>query len=317
MAGSFDWVSALLGMERSRVLVTGGTGFIGRQVVPLLSADDCEVHVVSSRRDIDSVGPAIWHHVDLFDSRARASLVGELAADRLVHLAWYLEPGQVWNAPDNLRWVEASLGLLQEFVAAGGRRAVLAGSFSEYGPDGGRCSEESTPLRPSNLYGICKSALGQIALAGSGVWGIELAWARIFSAYGPGEHPARLVASVVRNLLAGKAAPCSHGRQVRDYLSTMDIAAALVAVLNSDLQGPVNVGSGEDVTLRDLVETTAEIVGRPDLPRFGEVMPPPDDPPRLVADVTRLRNEVGWLPQWSLVDGLEHTVSWWREAADA
>jgi nucleoside-diphosphate-sugar epimerase len=252
--------------------------------------------------------------VDLFDPHARAALVAELAPERLVHLAWYLQPGQVWSSPENVRWVEASLGLLQEFVAAGGRRAVLAGSFSEYGPGAGRYIEESTPLLPSNLYGITKSALGQISLAAAGIWGIELAWARIFSAYGPGEHPARLVASVVRNLLSGHEAPCSHGRQVRDYLSTMDIAAALVAVLNSDLQGPVNVGSGEEVTLRDLVELTAEIVGRPDLPRFGEVVPPPDDPPLLVADVTRLRDEVGWSPRYSLPEGLEVTVDSWRQA---
>ena len=303
-------------MERSRVLVTGGTGFIGRQVVPLLCAAGCEVHVVSSRSDVASFGPAVFHQVDLFDPRARAALVAELAADRLVHLAWYLQPGQVWSSLENIRWVEASLGLLDEFVAAGGRRAVLAGTCSEYGPGGGRCSEESTPLLPSNLYGSCKSALGQITVAGAHAWGIELAWARIFFAYGPGEHPARLVASVVSNLLAGNEAPCSHGRQVRDYLSTMDIAAALVAVLNSDLQGPVNIGSGEEVTLRDLVEIAAEIVGRPDLPRFGEVVPPPDDPPFLVADVARLREATGWSPRLSLVDGLEDTVAWWRQAGN-
>ncbi len=254
------------------------------------------------------------HHVDLFDGEARAALVADLAADRLIHLAWYLEPGQVWSSLENIRWVEASLGLVQEFVTAGGRRAVLAGSFSEYGPGAGRCVAETAPLVPSNLYGASKSALGQVALAAADVWGIEVAWARIFSAYGPGEHPKRLVASVVENLLAGREAPCSHGRQIRDYLSTMDIADALVAVLDSDLRGPVNVGSGEGVTLRSLVETAGEIVGRPDLLRFGEVVPPPDDPPCLVADVARLRDEVGWSPRFSLLKGLEQTVDWWRES---
>lgn len=254
------------------------------------------------------------HPVDLLDRDARDALIADLSPDRLVHLAWYLEPGQVWSSLENVRWVEASLGLLREFAAAGGSRAVLAGSFSEYGPGAARSIGEATPLLPSNLYGICKAALGQMAHASAAPLGIEVAWARIFSAYGPGEHPKRLVASVVRNLLAGHEAPCSHGRQIRDYLPTMDIADAIVAVLNSELLGPVNVGSGEEVTLRELIETTAGIVGRPDLLRFGEVIPPPDDPPCLVADVARLRDEVGWSPQFSLVEGLEHTIGWFRQA---
>jgi nucleoside-diphosphate-sugar epimerase len=300
-------------LETSKVLVTGGTGFIGRQVVPLLCDRGDEVHVVTSRRGTRVDDRANLHVVDLFDRPAREALVATLSPDRLVHLAWYLEPGQVWSSLENVRWVEATLGLLRAFAVAGGSRAVLAGSFSEYGPRASRSIEESAPLLPSNLYGVCKSALGQIAQASAEPWGIDVAWARIFSAYGPGEHPKRLVASVVRNLLAGREAPCSHGRQVRDYLSTMDIASALVAILDSEVVGPVNVGSGTGVTLRDLVETTAGIVGRPDLLRFGEVVPPPDDPPCLVADVGRLRDEVGWSPQFDLAAGLEHTVTWFRQ----
>jgi nucleoside-diphosphate-sugar epimerase len=217
----------------------------------------------------------------------------------------------VWNSILNVNWVEASLALLRDFAAAGGRRAVFAGTFSEYGPEGRVCNESTTPLEPSNLYGVCKDALRAVTLRASDQLGISVAWVRIFSAYGPHEHPARLVASVAQNLLAGNPAPCSHGKQVRDYLCTPDIGAGLAEILESELTGPVNLGSGEGATLREIIETLGEITGRSDLIRFGEVVPPPDDPELIVADMTRLRSEVSWQPSYSLRSGLEMTVDWW------
>jgi nucleoside-diphosphate-sugar epimerase len=223
----------------------------------------------------------------------------------------------VWNSIENISWVEASLGLLRDFAATGGRRAVFAGTFSEYGQADGVCNELTTPLAPSNLYGACKNALRAVALPAAEHLGVSVAWARIFSAYGPHEHPRRLVASVARNLLRGEPAPCSHGTQVRDYLSTPDIGAGLAAILESDVTGPVNLGSGEGSPLREIVSTIGEITGRSDLLQFGEVMPPPDDPQLIVADTTKLRTEVEWEPDYSLREGLELTVDWWSSRLGA
>ena len=304
-------------MAMTRVLVTGGTGFIGRQAVPLLRDRGREVHVVSSRSDAAIPEGVRLHSADLLDPGARSELVAEIKPDLLMHLAWYLQPGQVWDSVENVRWVEASLGLLRDFAAHGGKRALVAGTCSEYGPVAGVCNEDTTPLAPSNLYGVAKDSLRSIAAAAASALAIELAWARIFFAYGPGEHPVRLVASVIRHLLAGEPAPCSHGRQVRDYLSTVDIGDALVATLESGFTGTLNIGSGERLTLREIVGATADLIGRPELVRFGEVIPPPDDPPLLVADTTRLRSQVGWRPRYRLEEGLELTIDWWRKELGA
>ncbi|MGH2951777.1 MAG: NAD-dependent epimerase/dehydratase family protein [Solirubrobacterales bacterium] len=298
-----------------RVLVTGGTGFIGRHTLPRLAERGHDIHVVvptAAEAPPPELGRA--HVADLLEPGTAAEVVTAIEPSHLLHMAWYVEPGQVWSSLENVRWVEASLALLRAFGDAGGRRAVLAGTCSEYGHPSERVCREDAPLRPTNLYGESKAALGRLALAAAAELGVSAAWARIFFAYGPFEDPKRLVSSVTANLLRGRPAPCSHGRQVRDYLYTPDISAALVELLDSDCGGPVNVGSGAGISLAELVGRLAAIIGRPELLELGAIEPGPNEAPVLVADVTRLRDEVGWRPAHGLDDGLELTIGWWRRA---
>ena len=127
-----------------------------------------------------------------------------------------------------------------------------------------------------------------------------------------GEHPSRLVASVILSLLRGERARCTHGRQVRDFMHVEDVASAFVALLDSGVEGIVNIGSGKPITIRTLVFTIAESIGVPDLIAFGAIAAPLNDPPLLIPNVSRLRDEVGWAPRWTLTDGLADTVDWWR-----
>jgi nucleoside-diphosphate-sugar epimerase len=143
--------------------------------------------------------------------------------------------------------------------------------------------------------------------------GLSTAWARVFFQYGPGEHPDRLVASVIRHLLSAREAPCSHGRQIRDFLHVADVGAAFAALLDSAVTGPVNIGSGTGIAIGELLGEIARQIGRPDLLRLGARAAPPGEPAVLVADVTRLHAEVGWRPHYTLADGLCSAIEWWRE----
>ncbi len=299
------------GAQRPTILVTGGTGFIGRHTLAELVQRGFDVHAVSRADRLLPAGVSLHRH-DLLSPGDVEEVVQRVRPTHLLHLAWSIVPGQVFNSHENLHWLEASSALLRYFAAAGGSRAVMAGTLSEYGPSDGPCHEYETPLAPDTLYAVSKDALRRVALAMGEEAGLSVAWPRIFFAYGPSEHPARLVSSVTRNLLLGEEAPCSHARQMRDYLYAPDIAAALVAVLDSEAEGPVNVGSGKAVALREIIDRLAEEVGRPELLRFGAVTPRPHEPPVVVADVARLREEVGWTPPHSLQEGLRLTVDWWR-----
>ncbi|HYY41181.1 MAG TPA: NAD(P)-dependent oxidoreductase, partial [Pyrinomonadaceae bacterium] len=242
-----------------------------------------------------------------------ARLLAEIAPTHLLHLAWYTEPGKYWTATENLAWVRASLELLAAFVRAGGRRVVLAGTCAEYDWTGnGLCDEAQTPLRPATLYGTCKDALRQMLEAYARQTDLSAAWGRIFFLYGPHEYPQRLVAAVVRGLLRRERVPCSQGTQLRDFLYVQDVAEAFVALLESDVQGAVNIASGQGVMLREMVDKiAAELAGR-DLVEFGALPNAAGEPARLVAAVKRLREEVGWQPRFTLDEGLARTIAWWR-----
>jgi nucleoside-diphosphate-sugar epimerase len=254
-----------------------------------------------------------WHCVDLLRADEVSGLMAQVAPTHLLHLAWFVKPGVYWSSPVNLAWLGASLEIVRSFVESGGRRAVLVGSCAEYDWLSGRCHELSTPTRPQSLYGICKDALRQVASAYAREVGLSIGWGRLFFLYGPHEHPSRLIPSVIEGLLAGRVVECTAGAQYRDFLHVEDAAEALVALLASVVEGPVNIATGHAVTVGEVVGRIASEIGRVDLIRFGVKTRAEDDPPLLVADTSRLNREVGFVPRLDLAAGLCRTIDWWRE----
>ncbi len=303
-----------------RVLVTGAGGFIGRWSVRPLLERGFEVHAVLRPGSVAPVEVQGAHllHADLLEPSTAASLVAAVRPSHWLHFAWIATPGIYWHSPDNARWLEASLRLLDAFRAAGGRRVVMSGSCAEYDWSRvGECDERTSPLADPGRappYVSGKLAL-QRALAEAGErHGLSTAWGRIFFQYGPFEPPERLVASVIRRLLAGEDAPVTHGTQVRSFLHVADVGDAFAALLGSQLEGPVNVGSAERTTLAALLRQIETRIGGPGRLRLGAREAPPGEPTLLVPLTRRLDEELGWRPRYTLATGLAQTIEWWREA---
>jgi nucleoside-diphosphate-sugar epimerase len=298
------------------VLVSGAGGFVGLPAVVELARRGAQVHALSRRPDPPRVPGVRWHRVDLADGDAVEALVRELSPEQLLHLAWYTEIGRLWSAPENVFWVECSLRLLRAFVRRGGRRAVIVGTCAEYDwSAAGPLHESRSGLAPVTLYGAAKDALRRVAGAYTEQEGVELAWARPFFLYGP-RDPGRLVVSAIHSLLAGETLATSAGKQVRDYMHVEDAGGAVAALLDSPVVGAVNVASGVGVQVGELLDRVVALTGRPELVRRGALPERPGDPPSLVADVARLRDEVGFRPRWSLAEGLADTVSGYERHRD-
>lgn len=289
-----------------RILVTGARGFIGRECLTRLSALGAELHAVS-RQPAAEPGTT-WHACDLLEGTAAARLLRDIAPTHLLHLAWVAEPGVFWESPLNRRWLEASTALFEAFYAGGGERVVAAGSCAEYAPSTAPHAEDATPARPDTLYGECKAAACgalQAAARRGGSW----AWLRIFFPYGPGEAPGRFIPSAIDALLRGKTLDCTSGTQVRDFIHVRDVSDACTRALESERSGVFNVGTGQASTLREVGALIAAETGGAGLLRFDAREAPPGDRAYVVADMTKMRNEMGWRAQTALREGLRVTVA--------
>lgn len=298
-----------------RVLLTGAGGYIGRHMPDDLVARGYEVHAVTQNEAANS-GNAVWHNADLLDHDAVAELLAEVRATDLIHLAWITEPGIYWQSPQNSDWLNASKSLLEGFVRHGGTRAVLAGTCAEYDWTNGHCVEDETDLRAKSLYAQCKLALRESAYALAERTDLSVAWARVFFSFGPHEQAERLVPTVIRALLSGDRAKCSERSLLRDFMYVLDVAGAMIAVLDSDFAGDINIASGKPKTLEQLVERIATKLDGLDRVDFGHYPRRPDDPQKITADISRLSDAIGWAPAYDLDSALDDTIAWWKNQAD-
>lgn len=287
-----------------RVVLTGATGFVGRQAIVPLRARGFEVHALGRR---PTAAPGVVDHLLDLLSEDPAPLLRAIRPTHLLHLAWDVTPGRFWTATENLDWVSASLRLYRAFLAAGGDRVAVAGTCAEYDWTGPLLDEATTPLRPATLYGVAKHALHQL-LAASGA---NLAWGRVFFLYGPHEAPSRLVPSVIAPLLRGEPALVGDGMAERDLMHVADVARALVALLDSSHVGAANVATGACLPLRTVVQGIADQLGRKDLVRFGARLSPPGEPARLAAS-TDVITGLGFRSKFTVDTGISDTIGWWK-----
>jgi len=295
-----------------RVLLTGATGFIGMHAISELLSRGYEVHAISSRT-VNDKKDVFWHQADLMNSHQCEMLLQKVAPSHLLHFAWYAEPGKFWDSEENFKWVEASIRLMRFFKATGGKRIVMAGTCAEYDwTESGFYIENVDQCSPLTIYGVAKNTLHQLLRAYGKQFDISCAWGRVFFLYGPNEDPKRLLSSVIISLLQNRVMKCTHGNQRRDFLHVQDAASAFVALLDSSVEGEVNISSGEAYQLREIILAAANILNSSDLIQFGAITPKAGDPTLVAGDNGRLSNEVGWSPFYKIEDGLLNTVNWWR-----
>ncbi|MCP4508301.1 MAG: NAD(P)-dependent oxidoreductase, partial [Fuerstiella sp.] len=293
-----------------RVLVTGASGFVGRHCLPLLAKADCDVLAVSRTRVVDAAD-VTWVHADLLSDDVE-HLVDDLRPTHLLHLAWCTSPGNFWHTSENVLWRRASRRLYRRFVDAGGQRIVATGSCAEYEWSGNALDEDATPLAADTLYGQTKvrSALDLDAAVDGKT--TNAAWARLFFMYGPFASEQRMPGVVISSLLSGKMAQCSSGTQRCDFVYIKDVASALVSLLLSNVSGAFNICSGLPVSVREIAEFAAALVGRSDLVRFGAVKTGLE-PQAIFGNNERVQRELDWRPAYSLERGLQETIDWYRE----
>ena len=255
------------------VLLTGGTGFVGRQVLASLADADVRVRVVVRTGTEARLAPlpAIERVVmtpDLFAESADWWADACRGIDTVIHVAWYAEPGAYLQSAKNLDCLEGTLRLARGAAQAGVRRLVGIGTCFEYDLTGG-VLPVGTPLRPLTPYAGAKAAAFQALSQWLPVQGVDFAWCRLFYLYGEGEDSRRLVPYLHARLAAGRPAELTGGKQIRDFLDVREAGRLIATVAIGEYRGAVNICSGTPMTVRQLAERIADEYGRRDLLRFG------------------------------------------------
>jgi UDP-glucose 4-epimerase len=289
-----------------RALVTGATGFIGSALCRRLVASGMEVHGVSrvARSTRDGIR---WWTADLSDGDAAHRILRQARPDVAFHLASHVSGDRALGAVaptlrDNLL---TTVNLLTAAAEAGGTRVVLTGSMEEPAPD---------EPAPSSPYAAAKAAASAYARLFDQLYGLQVVNLRVFMVYGPGQRDGtKLVPYVISSLLRGEGPKLSSGRREVDWVYVDDVVAAFVAAAASE-KAPgttVDVGSGELVSIRSLVERIHALVGGDVRPVFGALPDRPGERPR-VADLAPSQETIGWGPSTPLDVGLARTIEWFR-----
>jgi nucleoside-diphosphate-sugar epimerase len=291
-----------------RVLVTGGSGFLGRHVLDSLIQCGFEVHATS--RGALLATDVQTHNVDLFDGSAVSDLLEDVRPSHLVHLAWYTKPPEYWQSPINADWVKLSLNLLEAFVHAGGARFVGAGTCAEYEWGSPILAENATPELPATPYGKAKLSLCHSGKEMAQRAGIGFVWARLFFLFGPHEREERFVPSIVDALLRGRRAHCRNGDLERDFLYVEDAGRAIAALTDSDVYGPVNIASGIGYRLEHIARRIGAAMELQEMVDVDATGVDVAQPACIVANIDRLANEIGWSPRFDLSTAIERTIAW-------
>lgn len=288
-----------------KVVVTGAAGLIGSEVVRALLARGDEVVAPlrweSRRERLADVLPRLSVvDLELSDTGAVAAMFHDQQPEAVVHLAWYAGARDYLTSHENLTSLSTSLRFAEEAFSAGVSRFVGVGSCVEYAPSPSARREEDA-IMPESLYAATKHGAHLALRVLAKEVGARLSWARIFHLHGPGEDPARLLPLVAQTLRAGQVMELSPGAQLRDHLHVADVASALATVLHSEAEGPLNVCSGVPVSLREVLGTLGDLLGRRELLRFGARPYREGEVMVLCGDASRL-HALGWRPRFTTLE---------------
>ena len=302
-----------MNVPRPTVILTGATGFIGSAVLAELARQKTRA-VVLIRAESDRTH-LLCRAEDTFvfkrlDDPELAKQLKEQQPSTLIHCAWRGVAGQERNAAFQLTEnVPLTLASVELAAACGCGQWIGLGSQAEYG-NANRVLDEAAPTNPTTVYGKAKLAAGMEALEACARKRMAGTWLRVFSTYGPGDHPHWMIPYVIREFLSGRPPQVTKCEQKWDYLFVEDAARAIAAVANANVSGVFNLGSGEAHPLKQIIELIRGELNTSVRPAYGAVPYRSDQVMHLQADITKLRAATGWSPAVRPEEGIHLTVAW-------
>ena len=314
-----------------KILLTGGSGYIGSVTTELLCDDGHAVTVFDNleRGHREAVDPRARLIVgDLRDPQPIRDAMRDLKPDAVVHFAAYALVGESMQEP--LKYFENNVGgglhLLDAMLRTGVKKIIFSSTCATYGQPDVLPMTEALPQRPTNPYGESKLMFETALRWEQARRGIQPTFLRYFNAcgatekYGEDHEPeTHLIPNVLKVALGqapavpvfGDDYDTPDGTCIRDYIHIVDLARAHILALEKDVSGPFNLGTGTGFSVQQVIETCRAVTGHP-IP--ADVSPRrPGDPAGLVAGADKAKDVLGWKPRYpDLKTIVQHAWNWHR-----
>jgi nucleoside-diphosphate-sugar epimerase len=311
-------------VAKNRVLITGGSGFIGAYLAHRLVQESHDVHLLLRAeaklwRLTSLQGRYTPHLADLGDAKAVRAAVAASRPDVIYHLAAHgAYPSQTDRTSILATNLLGTANLLTALQDHDYQALIHAGSSSEYGHVNGPMHED-TPLRPRTDYGVAKAASTLLCNAEAHN-GRPVTTVRVFSAYGPWEEPTRLVPYVMRCCLRGETPRVTAGLQPRDFIYVDDVIALMrrAAETPAAVGQVLHAGTGVQHTVREMIDMIVAVCGCGRIrAEYGSLSLRPDEPTSWVAGIGTTCRLTGWHPSHDLKSGIQRMWAWMQETASA
>ncbi len=304
-----------------RVLVTGGTGFVGANLTRRLLRDGNEVHLLVRPKHqgwrIESVRADLrLPEAELHDAAAVSRVVQDVKPEWVFHLA--ANGAYSWqnNLDEIVRTnVHGTINLLTACLKQGVEAFVSAGSSSEYGFKD-HPPAESEREEPNSHYAVTKVSATHFCRFTAQKDGLHAPTLRLYSIYGPYEDPGRLIPTLISRGLKGELPPLVDPNVARDLVYVDDAVDAflLAATKKTEERGAIyNVGTGVETTIREIVDVARREMDIAVEPSWGSMPNRVWDTTSWVSDNRKIREKLGWKPRYTFTDGLKATINWYRE----
>ena len=310
-------------LENTKVLLTGGTGFLGHHVVKALLDKKADVTLLIQPHEktwrLDGIESNInIIKAKLTDSEGTKKAVQEVRPEIIIHFAGWMERKRDVNILDDMyeHHVSSTINLILAADPEITKLMLNTGTSEEYGeqPDP---FIETLPIDPVSPYSASKGAATVMAAYLSKATGMPVVTMRPFITYGPGQVHDTLIPFLIKGVLQKKTVELTEGLQYRDFIFVDDLVSCYLAVIEKaesiNSAQVFNVGTGQKTMVRDVIETIANFTNGQDYLKIGARPMRSGEPESMVAEIQKARDFLGWEPKVSLSKGIGRTIDWWRE----
>lgn len=292
--------------SNKKIIITGATGLIGKEIILPLKGLGFDIYCLTIDKNNPDIEGVTWINANLFDKNELKEAFNKVKPEYLINFAWATTDDYL-TSNINFDFVIAGLELLKIFRENGGKRAIYAGTCFEYEFSDTPLKENDTPISPKTTYAHCKNHLHQLAELYCQNNNISFGWGRIFYVYGKNEHEKRLTGSIIKSLNNNEEVIIKSGKLKKDYMYTKDIAGAFAHFANSQVEGSVNICTGEAISIAEYASAIGKKMGKENLIKFMDE--PNNQPPIIVGDNSRLIKKVEYTPKYKLEQALDEILT--------